>query len=132
MNDIALLLFGSNWFKRQTRRPSTSVPSCLLHPRQPHIADVIGRYDSARMSVIVTSRVMQQLHCQGMSISQSGRLLSDLSKPAGYFCEGMLAYFYQHSLCRDTDVVHTAWHSLRPSHPHHSDASHMWKLEQQM
>ena len=59
----------------------------------PGVNDVLCRYESARVSVTVTSQVMQRPPCHGISVSPSGRLPSDLSSPAGSFTDGMPARF---------------------------------------
>jgi len=54
-------------------------------------ADVTGRYDCATESVTVTSQVTLLPFCQGMTVSPSGLLPSDLRRPDGSLAAGMLA-----------------------------------------
>jgi 5-enolpyruvylshikimate-3-phosphate synthase len=57
----------------------------------PATVDVVDRYDSANVSVTVTSHVMQRPACQGICVSPSGRLPSDRSNPAGSLIAGISA-----------------------------------------
>jgi len=57
----------------------------------PDDADVTGRYDCATVSVTVTSQVTLLPFCQGMRVSPSGLLPSDLRRPDGSLAAGMLA-----------------------------------------
>ena len=49
----------------------------------PAVTDVLARYDSATVSAIVTSQVMECPSCQGTSVSPSGLFPSALSRPFG-------------------------------------------------
>jgi len=57
----------------------------------PDNADVTGRYDCATMSVTVTSQVTLLPFCEGMRVSPSGLLPSDLRRLDGSLAAGMLA-----------------------------------------
>ena len=55
----------------------------------PLTADVLGRWELARVSGIVTSQVMDFPRCHGISVQPSTRLaLPSRVKPLGSFCEG--------------------------------------------
>ena len=59
----------------------------------PAVAKVAEMYDSARVSVTVTSQVRQRPPCHGICVSPSGRLPSDLNNPSGSLTDGMSARF---------------------------------------
>jgi len=57
----------------------------------PDDADVTGGYDCATVSVTVTSQVTLLLFCQGMRVSLSGLLPSDLRRPDSSLAAGIFA-----------------------------------------
>ena len=55
----------------------------------PLTADVLARWELARVSGIVTSQVIDLPRCHGISVQPSTRLsLPSRVKPLGSFCEG--------------------------------------------
>jgi len=76
-----------------------SAPSGLLRPQlrlQPQSAvdDVAGIYDTGRMSVTVTSQVMDSSACYGICVNPSGRFPSDLRRPTGSLTASLNACRY--------------------------------------
>jgi hypothetical protein len=57
----------------------------------PAIDDVACRYESAKVSVTVTSHVIHLPVCHGICVSPSGRFPSDLRRPTGFLTAGMLS-----------------------------------------
>ena len=57
----------------------------------PAVVDVDAKYDSASVSVTVTSHVMQRPAFQGICVRPLGRLPSDRSNPAGSLIDGTSA-----------------------------------------
>ena len=59
----------------------------------PLTADVLGRWELARVSGIVTSQGIDLPRCHGISVQPSNRLsLPSRVKPLGYFCDGICAF----------------------------------------
>jgi len=98
-NDIAFALIGpsvskargmkacvlaSAWYLSSFR---LAVPSAAASV----VVDVDAMYDSARVSVTVTSHVMHRPAFQGICVRPSGRLPSDRSRPAGSLIDGTSA-----------------------------------------
>src|SRR5260221_14521336 len=54
----------------------------------PAVVDVVARYDSANVSVTVTSHVMQRPADHGICVRPSGRFPSERSSPFGSLMEG--------------------------------------------
>ena len=98
-NEIALALIGpsvskargikecvlaSDWYFSSFRLAAPSAAA-------PAVVDVDARYDSARVSVTVTSHVMQRPAFHGIWVRPSGRLPSERSNPAGSLIDGTSA-----------------------------------------
>ena len=94
--------FRINWTKRfeRQRNEGVSVRKRLVSQLLPvgralcdTAADdeVASKYDSARVSVTVTSQVMHFPACHGICVNPSGRFPSDLKRPAGSLTAGTLA-----------------------------------------
>jgi len=69
----------------------TDFLSAAASAAQPDDAVVTGRYNCVNVSATVTSKVTLLPFCQGMRVSPSGLLPSDLRRPDGSLAAGMLA-----------------------------------------